>query len=245
MSTCRGCGGEVGTLSACPMCGMPAPDSPSSSSWSAPPPTAPPSAAPPGSYRCRTCAARVGPADAVCSSCGRQPMAGTTYCWHCARVTQAGVRRCEGCSAELPTGVVGPAPGTPPSGGANPTAYPPPPAARWPAPPPGYGPPPPPAYGQPPIGYGPPPTAYGGYPGAWGPPPKTKVAAALLCFFLGGLGVHRFYTGQVGIGVAQLLLWCSGFLLLVPWLVLIVWVFVDFILILTGSVTDNHGRPLV
>ena len=25
---------------------------------------------------------------------------------------------------------------------------------------------------------------------------KGKVAAALLCFFLGGLGIHRFYVGK-------------------------------------------------
>jgi TM2 domain-containing membrane protein YozV len=78
-------------------------------------------------------------------------------------------------------------------------------------------------------------------------PPKSKSTAALLCFFLGGLGIHRFYTGQTGLGLA-LLLQC---LILVPltlglWaLVIIVWVVVDFILILAGSVKDRYGRPLL
>ena len=33
---------------------------------------------------------------------------------------------------------------------------------------------------------------------------KSWVAAYLLCWFLGCLGAHRFYTGYTGIGIAQL-----------------------------------------
>ncbi len=35
---------------------------------------------------------------------------------------------------------------------------------------------------------------------------KTKTTAAVLAFFLGGLGVHRFYLGQVGLGFVYMLL---------------------------------------
>lgn len=34
---------------------------------------------------------------------------------------------------------------------------------------------------------------------------KQKIVALLLCFFLGGFGVHKFYLGQIGWGVAYLL----------------------------------------
>lgn len=34
---------------------------------------------------------------------------------------------------------------------------------------------------------------------------KDKTAAALLAFFLGGIGVHRFYLNQVGLGFLYLL----------------------------------------
>ncbi|MFZ6180263.1 NINE protein [Nannocystis pusilla] len=34
---------------------------------------------------------------------------------------------------------------------------------------------------------------------------RNKWVAALLAFFLGGLGVHKFYLGQTGMGIAYLL----------------------------------------
>ncbi|PTT42909.1 TM2 domain-containing protein [Chryseobacterium sp. IT-36CA2] len=33
---------------------------------------------------------------------------------------------------------------------------------------------------------------------------KSKSTAALLAFFLGGLGIHRFYLGQNGMGILYL-----------------------------------------
>lgn len=64
-----------------------------------------------------------------------------------------------------------------------------------------------PAYGAAP-GYpaGPGYPGYQGYPG-YGVPlysPKSKVAAALLAFFLGGLGVHNFYLGLKKRAIGQL-----------------------------------------
>ncbi len=34
---------------------------------------------------------------------------------------------------------------------------------------------------------------------------KSRIVAALLAFFLGSFGVHKFYLGQIGLGVAYLL----------------------------------------
>src|SRR2546426_1089372 len=63
---------------------------------------------------------------------------------------------------------------------------------------------------------------------------KSWIATVLLCQFLGTLGVHRFYTGRVVSGIFQLLTF-GGFG---------IWTLVDLIMIITGSFTDNYGRPL-
>lgn len=63
---------------------------------------------------------------------------------------------------------------------------------------------------------------------------KSFVAALVLNWFLGGLGVHRFYTGYVGIGIAQLLtLGGCG-----------IWALIDLITICLGNFKDAEGRPL-
>ncbi len=64
---------------------------------------------------------------------------------------------------------------------------------------------------------------------------KSRLAALLLCFFLGYLGIHRFYAGKVGTG----LIW------LVTAGLFGVGIVVDFILILLGSFTDREGRRLL
>lgn len=73
-------------------------------------------------------------------------------------------------------------------------------------------------------------------------PPKSKLAAALLAFFLGALGIHNFYLGYTGRGLAQLLITVltAGYGVIVTG----IWAFIEFILILTGSIKDKFGRPL-
>jgi TM2 domain-containing membrane protein YozV len=64
--------------------------------------------------------------------------------------------------------------------------------------------------------------------------PKSWMVTLLLCFFLGYLGAHRFYTGKIGTGVAMLLTvgGCG------------IWVLIDFIMILMDKFTDSDGQPL-
>lgn len=63
---------------------------------------------------------------------------------------------------------------------------------------------------------------------------KSWLVALLLCIFLGGLGVHRFYTGKIGTGV----------LMLVTFGGLGIWVLVDLIMIAVGSFKDKQGNEL-
>lgn len=109
--------------------------------------------------------------------------------------------------------------------------------------PPAYGPPP--AYGSP-QGYGAP-QGYGTDPSApFGRDPytgeaysdKSKVTAGVLEILLGAFGAGRFYLGQPGTAVAQIA---------VTWLTCGIggiWPLIDGILMLTGKVRDEHGRPL-
>lgn len=67
--------------------------------------------------------------------------------------------------------------------------------------------------------------------------PKSRLVAALLAFFLGGIGAHRFYVGKNGTGILLLL---SNILFFAGCL----WAIVDFIIILCGSFTDSDGKVL-
>src|SRR5699024_8691478 len=69
---------------------------------------------------------------------------------------------------------------------------------------------------------------------------RTITPALLLCFFVGFLGVHRFYAGKVGSGAAMLLLTLS----VVGVVVTGVWALVDFITLAVGGFRDGDGRPI-
>ena len=64
--------------------------------------------------------------------------------------------------------------------------------------------------------------------------PKGFVPTIMLCFFLGGFGIHRFYVGKVGTGIVQLLT-LGG---------LGIWTLVDFIMVVTGKFKDGQGLPI-
>jgi TM2 domain-containing membrane protein YozV len=67
---------------------------------------------------------------------------------------------------------------------------------------------------------------------------KQKLIAGLLQILIGGLGIGRFYTGHVGIGIAQIAV------TLVTCGIGAIWGLIDGILILVNGGTDAEGRPL-
>ena len=63
----------------------------------------------------------------------------------------------------------------------------------------------------------------------------NKLAAILITFFLGGLGVHRFMAGKIGTGIVWLLTaGCLG----IGWLV-------DFIMVCLGKFKKKDGSDWI
>ncbi|MBK6861869.1 MAG: TM2 domain-containing protein [Saprospiraceae bacterium] len=60
---------------------------------------------------------------------------------------------------------------------------------------------------------------------------KSQLIALLLCIFVGGLGIHRFYLGYTTIGIIQLLTagGCG------------IWALIDLIRIITGDLKPKNG----
>ena len=63
---------------------------------------------------------------------------------------------------------------------------------------------------------------------------KSRLAATLLCLFVGIFGVHRFYVGKIGTGILLLLLSSTG--------IGEIWCLIDLILILCGQFKDSDGN---
>jgi len=62
----------------------------------------------------------------------------------------------------------------------------------------------------------------------------SKMILAIICFFLGVIGIHRFMVGKVGTGVLMIItLGGCG-----------IWALIDFIVILTGGFTDKDGNKI-
>lgn len=64
---------------------------------------------------------------------------------------------------------------------------------------------------------------------------KSWLTTLLLCIFLGGLGIHRFYSGHIGLGILYLL---TGGVFGIGWLV-------DVIMIATKSYKDKEKKPII
>jgi TM2 domain-containing membrane protein YozV len=70
---------------------------------------------------------------------------------------------------------------------------------------------------------------------------KSQLVALLLNIFLGGLGIHRFYLGYVGMGILYIALLLTSFLI-VPAIALFVLLIIDLIRIITGSLKPKNGE---
>lgn len=58
---------------------------------------------------------------------------------------------------------------------------------------------------------------------------KNRLVVVLLCFFLGALGIHRFYMGHMLVGIIQLLTG-GGFG---------IWFLIDFVRLLLGGFKND------
>jgi TM2 domain-containing membrane protein YozV len=69
---------------------------------------------------------------------------------------------------------------------------------------------------------------------AGGTSDKAWLTTLILAGVAGGFGVHRFYVGKIGTGIAMLLTFggCG------------IWWVIDMVMILTNKFTDAQGRPL-
>jgi TM2 domain-containing membrane protein YozV len=65
---------------------------------------------------------------------------------------------------------------------------------------------------------------------------RGKLVLAIVCWFVGVLGVHRFMVGKTGSGAAQLILTLTFFGLAIS----AIWAFIDLIMILTGNFRDKN-----
>jgi TM2 domain-containing membrane protein YozV len=78
--------------------------------------------------------------------------------------------------------------------------------------------------------------------------PKSRLIVTLLAFFLGTLGIHRFYLGKIGTAATMLILSIIGYatvVVIVGFFILGavgIWAFVDFIMAIAGSMKDKNGK---
>ena len=69
---------------------------------------------------------------------------------------------------------------------------------------------------------------------------RSALVYALLAFFLGMFGAHKFYAGKNGVGIAMLLMGTIGWIFILPGIAVCIWAFVDFIIGLVNLNTPER-----
>lgn len=64
---------------------------------------------------------------------------------------------------------------------------------------------------------------------------KNKWVAALLCFFFGWCGIHKFYLGKTGAGITMLICGTVGWVIIIPGAVVAFISFIELIIYLVKS----------
>ena len=81
-----------------------------------------------------------------------------------------------------------------------------------------------------------------GNPAIPGGQPKNRIVFIVLGLFLGCLGVHNFYAGYNGKGIAQLLITLIIGWLVVPWIAVGIWVLIEIIIV---DVDANNVKMVI
>ena len=68
----------------------------------------------------------------------------------------------------------------------------------------------------------------------------SKVILAIICWFFGIFGAHRFMVGKIGTGLVMLLFTLTIYGMIIS----SIWTLVDFIMILIGKFKDKDGNPI-
>lgn len=86
---------------------------------------------------------------------------------------------------------------------------------------------------------------------------EKKLTLLLLCWLLGLLGMHRFYTGKYITGSIQLLAFgligagayfkvgIGHPLAILIFITIVLWWIIDALIIIMGKFTDKEGRPVI
>jgi TM2 domain-containing membrane protein YozV len=69
---------------------------------------------------------------------------------------------------------------------------------------------------------------------------RTIVAAFLMAFFIGPFGIHRFYVGKTGSGIAMLILTLT----MIGAIITVIWATIDWIMIVAGAFSDGEDKLL-